>query len=290
MSVESIITENLDIWTSAIKTKSASGRGSSKKLEFYGIKKLRELILELAVSGKLVSQKENEESASELLKSILDEKKILISQKRLKKSRKLAELTVQDLPFKLPESWQWVRLGDISTANTGYAFKSSQYQEKGMFVLRVTNIEDSGKINKYDAKFIDERIAIDDFSQFSLVENDVLLVMVGGSLGKIGKVTSDILPAVLNQNMWKFERYGSMSSDYLMLGLKYINKNLINITSSTHGHLSQGDYLSKPFPLPPLCEQERIVKKFPGVFIGPKICIVQASGFRWQQTESLRQS
>ena len=48
MSVESIITENLDIWTSAVKTKSASGRRSSNKLELYGIKKIRELILDLA--------------------------------------------------------------------------------------------------------------------------------------------------------------------------------------------------------------------------------------------------
>ena len=66
MSVESIITENLDIWTSAIKTRSASGRGSSNKLELYGIKKLRELILELAIRGKLVSQDFSDEPANEL--------------------------------------------------------------------------------------------------------------------------------------------------------------------------------------------------------------------------------
>ena len=74
MSVEKLITENLDIWTSAIKTRSASGRGSSNKLELFGIKKLRELILELAVRGKLVPQDPNDEPASVLLDRIRAER------------------------------------------------------------------------------------------------------------------------------------------------------------------------------------------------------------------------
>ena len=66
-AAEQLITENLDIWTSAVQMKSASGRGKSNKLELYGIKKLRELILELAVRGLLVPQDPNDEPASVLV-------------------------------------------------------------------------------------------------------------------------------------------------------------------------------------------------------------------------------
>ncbi|MEF1221129.1 restriction endonuclease subunit S, partial [Photobacterium damselae] len=88
MIVESLITQHIDTWTSAVKTKSTTGRGSSKKLELYGVKKLRELILELAVRGKLVPQDPNDEPASVLLDRIAAEKAQLVKDKKIKKNRK----------------------------------------------------------------------------------------------------------------------------------------------------------------------------------------------------------
>ena len=79
--VNKLITDNMDVWTSAIKKKSATGRGSSKKVELTGIKKLRELILELAVRGKLVPQDANDEPASVLLEKIALEKAQLLMKK-----------------------------------------------------------------------------------------------------------------------------------------------------------------------------------------------------------------
>ena len=113
MSVESIITENLDVWTSAVKTKSASGRGSSNKLELYGIKKLRELILELAIRGKLVAQNPNDEPARELLKKTVAQKEVLLSQGKIKKSRKLGETNNGEVPFELPIGWEWVLIDQL---------------------------------------------------------------------------------------------------------------------------------------------------------------------------------
>lgn len=74
MAALELITENIDLWTSAIRVKPTQGRGSNKKLELYGIKKLRELILELAVRGKLVPQDPNDEPASVLLEQIAADK------------------------------------------------------------------------------------------------------------------------------------------------------------------------------------------------------------------------
>ena len=83
---EQLITEHIDIWTSSILAKSTSGRGSSKKYELYGISKLRELILELAVRGKLVPQDANDESASVFLEKIAVERDNLIEKGEDRKS------------------------------------------------------------------------------------------------------------------------------------------------------------------------------------------------------------
>ena len=113
MSVESIITENLDVWTSAIKTKSASGRGSSKKLELFGIKKLRELILDLAVRGKLVQQDPNDEPTSKLIGRIKFEQDKLVEEQTIKRLKPLPPISNEEKTFQLPENWEWCRIGSL---------------------------------------------------------------------------------------------------------------------------------------------------------------------------------
>ncbi|MDF5627470.1 restriction endonuclease subunit S, partial [Vibrio parahaemolyticus] len=102
MAVENLITEHIDIWTSAVKAKSTSGRGSSKKLELYGVKKLRELILELAVRGKLVPQDPNDEPASVLLERIAAEKAKLVKAKKIKKQKSLGQVSKDEELFDTP--------------------------------------------------------------------------------------------------------------------------------------------------------------------------------------------
>ena len=122
MSVESIITENLDIWTSAIKTKLTSGRGSSNKRELYGIKKLRELILELAVTGKLVKPSAAGCSAQVALERSISKKSKLISEGKLKKGR--AKMNIEDEHFySYPKHWEGVRLEDLINVINGRAYK-----------------------------------------------------------------------------------------------------------------------------------------------------------------------
>jgi type I restriction enzyme S subunit len=111
--VEKLITEHIDVWTSAIKKRNATGRGSNKKIELTGIKKLRELILELAVRGKLVPQDPSEEPASVLLEKIAEEKAQLIADKKIKKQKPLPVITDEDKPFELPNGWEWEYLANI---------------------------------------------------------------------------------------------------------------------------------------------------------------------------------
>ncbi|WP_260847730.1 hypothetical protein [Xanthomonas citri] len=80
-----------------------------------GIKKLRELILELAVRGKLVPQDPNDEPASELLKRITEEKVRLVAIGQIKKPKPLEGVAAEEWPFELPVGWEWSRLGEVST-------------------------------------------------------------------------------------------------------------------------------------------------------------------------------
>ncbi|HIF9155562.1 TPA: restriction endonuclease subunit S [Photobacterium damselae] len=119
MTVESLITQHIDTWTSAVKTKSTTGRGSSKKLELYGVKKLRELILELAVRGKLVPQDPSDEPASLQLAAIKKEQLKLIKEKKIKKPKPLPSIDSLDKPFSLPVGWDWELFGNVCHIERG---------------------------------------------------------------------------------------------------------------------------------------------------------------------------
>ncbi len=110
VNAEKLITDNLPLWSSTIKNKKTTGRGSNKKRELYGVKKLRELILELAVRGLLVPQDPNDEPASILIEQIEIEKKRLLGLKLIKKEKSLPPIESGEIPFQIPRSWQLLRL------------------------------------------------------------------------------------------------------------------------------------------------------------------------------------
>ena len=134
-NANSLITEHIDIWTAAIKKRSSQGRGSNKKIELTGIKKLRELILELAVRGKLVPQDPNDEPASVLLEKIAAEKELLIKDKKIKKPKVLPEIGDDEKSFELPDGWVWLRLIEsyYSISPSGNKLKGSEIKEEGNY-------------------------------------------------------------------------------------------------------------------------------------------------------------
>ena len=116
MSVENLVTDHIETWTTAQVPKKSGGRGRGKKTNgqtLYGIKKLRELILELGVRGKLVPQEPKDEPAYELLKKIAKEKARLVKEGKIKKQKPLPEIGEDEKPYELPQGWAWSRLGRI---------------------------------------------------------------------------------------------------------------------------------------------------------------------------------
>jgi len=139
MAIENLITDHLDLWTAAVRPKSSAGRGSNSKLELIGIKKLRELILELAVRGKLVPQDPSDEPASVLLERIAAEKARLVKEGKIKKPKALPEISEEEKPFELPGGWAWIRFGNIYELEYGDNLPQPMRTNSGEFPVFGSN-------------------------------------------------------------------------------------------------------------------------------------------------------
>ena len=151
-TIQTLLTDHLDIWTSALLTKSTAGRGSNGKLEAYGIKKLRELILELAVRGKLLPQDPNDEPASARLERIAKEKARLIKEGRITKKESLPRLSEEEKCFDLPNGWEWARFGEIFELEYGNNLPEAKRTSTGEYPVFGSN----GVVGSHDSYCIDK--------------------------------------------------------------------------------------------------------------------------------------
>jgi len=155
-----------------------------------------------------------------------------------------------------------VRLGDIADLNGGYAFKSGDYKDSGVFVLRTVNIKDDGSITREGATYISEEDARD-YERFYLEPLDTLFVMVGATLGKTGLVQKKDLPALLNQNMWVIRTKNPEQLDALYLYYKYSiesSKILKYSTGAARDFVRRDDFRNIKFVLPRIEKQKEIAK------------------------------
>jgi type I restriction enzyme S subunit len=153
MAVEKLIVDHIDTWTTALQTRSTAGRGSSGKIDLYGIKKLRELILELAVRGKLVPQDPNDEPASVLLERNEERKKELSRNEGMKTTAS-PHIHENEYYIDTPENWSWIRLGNLAKF-IDYRGKTPHKKENGIRLITAKNIR-KGYIDLNPEEFIDE--------------------------------------------------------------------------------------------------------------------------------------
>ena len=256
MSARELITEHLDLWTGAVTKKSSSGRGSNGQVELTGIKRLRELILELALAGKLVEAEENDEPTHQLLSRIESEKARLAAEKIIKKPKKL-EAASGDEPYQIPSHWCWVRLGQVT--NYGVTDKAEPHQvADNTWVLELEDIEkESSKLLK--KVHYTERQFKSSKNRFK--RGDVLYGKLRPYLDKVlvadgpGVCTTEIIP---------IRGYVGLLPEFLRLVLKSPNfKRYAN--DSTHGmnlpRLGTDRARFAMIPLAPEQEQHRIVQK-----------------------------
>ena len=156
--------------------------------------------------------------------------------------------------------WEEVKLGDVVSTGRGFAFKSTQYSNSGYKIVRVTNIDSSGKIDLSDCVYIPAETACE-YKKYELLENDILLVMVGATAGKLGYVSENTLPALLNQNMWSLRSKDSKRLCQIFLRhviYQVIAKYLLSQQGSARGFFTQKTFESVKFSIPTLKEQQKI--------------------------------
>lgn len=230
--------------------------------DLYAVKEnvieLRKAILQLAVTGKLVPQNPKNPPASQLLQEVEAEKRRFVKEGKIKASKPLPDIKVEETPFSLPLGWMWIRLGDIGYTNIGLTYTPSDVADTGIPVLRSNNIQ-NGKLDLSALKRVDVQVK----GSVLVQEGDLLICARNGSKALVGKtalITNLPEPMAFGAFMAIFR---SRFNRYL---LNFINSPLFRkmideVNTMTINQITQDNLRSTLCPLPPLAEQRRIVAK-----------------------------
>ncbi|HDR2660627.1 TPA: restriction endonuclease subunit S [Enterobacter asburiae] len=264
MTVEKLITDHIDIWSSALQTRSTAGRGSNGKIDLYGIKKLRELILELAVRGKLMPQDPNDEPASELLKRIAAEKAELVKQGKIKKQKPLPDISEDEKPFELPEGWEWITLSEIATINPKIEVTDDEQEISFVPMPCISTrfdgahdqeIKKWGEVKKGYTHFADGDIAL---AKITPCFENSKAVIFKGLKGGVGVGTTELHVARPISS--------ELNLQYILLNIKsphYLSMGESMMTGSAgQKRVPRSFFENYPIPFPPNTEQARIVGTF----------------------------
>lgn len=221
---------------------------------------MQKSILQYAVQGKLVEQREEDGTAEDLYKQIQEEKKKLIKEGKIKKTKALPEITEDEIPFDIPENWKWVRLGDVSK-NIHYGYTASAQEKGNCKLLRITDIQNNS-VEWASVPFCN--VKDKDFETYGLNNRDIMIARTGGTIGKTYIVDSlndravfasyliRVIP-VENINEVFLKKFMESPLYWMQLKAGSMGTGQPNVNGTTLSKLL--------LPLPPLEEQMRIVEE-----------------------------
>ena len=236
---------------------------------------LKNAILQEAIEGRLVPQDPNDEPASVLLARIRKEKERLVKEGKLKKKDlEVKPISEDEKPFEIPESWEWVRLGDIVTYQNGYSYNSSETnkERKGLPVIKSGNIMTLDVVVKPNNDYVEKPTSR--MLASKIVKGDMLMCLSSQSdnpepLGKTAIFKEDGY-ALLNQRVLKFRPINDELTSYLYYSINsfYFWYNVSHQGGgSAQANLKLYHVLDMMIPIPPIAEQYRIVSKIKDVFV-----------------------
>ena len=220
---------------------------------------MKKSILQYAIQGKLVEQRPEEGTGEELYQQIQAEKQRLIAEKKIKKEKPLAEISEDEIPFDIPESWKWVRLSDIIDVRDG-THDSPKYVPMGIPLVTSKNLS-NGTIDYGNVKYITQEDA-DKINARSMVDDDDILFAMIGSIGNPVLVKKDREFCIKNMALFKKHANTDISMRYMYWFFFFIQYKLKKEASGgVQSFISLSRFREYLVPLPPFAEQKRIVAK-----------------------------
>lgn len=219
---------------------------------------LKSSILQYAIQGKLVEQRVEEGTGEELYQQIQAEKQRLIQEKKIKKEKPLAEISEDEVPFDIPESWKWVKVGNVGSWSSGATPSRTNPAYYGGIIpwLKTGDLND-GFIKKIP-EFITD-LALEKTSVRLNPVGSVLMAMYGATIGKLGILD---ISATTNQACCACIPYEGIHNKYLFYYLMSMRRSYIGMAEGgAQPNISKEKIVNSLIPLPPLAEQKRIVAK-----------------------------
>ena len=222
---------------------------------------MQKSILQMAIQGKLVDQRSEEGTGEELFQQIQAEKQRLIKAGTIKKEKSLPEIAEDEIPFDIPESWKWVRLGKIVRKLTDGSHNPPPNTGKGYPVISAKNVKNGLITFENVDRYTDEAGFAKENPRTDITKGDIILGIIGGSIGNIAIYTHD--EKVIAQRSIAIIST-MLDTDYFVCILKsplIQNGMKASAAGSAQGGVYLGALSNFLIPLPPLAEQKRIVAK-----------------------------
>ena len=221
---------------------------------------MQKSLLQMAIQGKLVEQRPEEGTGEELYRQIQAEKQRLIKEGKIKKEKPLPDIAEDEVPFEIPESWKWVRWGELSDS-IQYGYNAAAQSNGRIKMVRISDIQDNAVL--WDrVPYCD--ISENEIPTYRLQNNDILFARTGGTVGKSFLVNEVPEEAIYAGYLIRTRYSSKLEPKYMKLFMEsqlYWDQ-LKSGTVATAQPNCNGKTLSKMIlPLPPLVEQKRIVAK-----------------------------
>lgn len=223
-----------------------------------GVACLRELILTLAVQGKLVPQDPSDEPASELLKKIRAEKDRLIAEGKIKRDKPLAGVADEEKPFELPQGWQWIRLGSLLPFRIGKTppSKDPQYWgSEGYDWVSISDMEHFGEVENTQRKITPLGASLFGYEPLPA---GTLIMSFKLTIGKIAVLRT---PAYHNEAIVSFHPITGLDTEFLKYTLPAVSKTGASKNALMGQTLNTESLSNLIMAVPPTAEQSRIVTR-----------------------------